>query len=109
MVLVVNKAPFPQSDKNELGKEVVDKTGESKEVSNEGALSQMFDLVDNGAKDEEEQHIEEVHMFHQRATPYNLRNRQVCGPFMTSIPPNNFSTPPDPNASNNPPYPKVPT
>lgn len=39
------------------------------EESNEEALFQLFNLVDNGPIDEEEFHEDEVQMFHQRATP----------------------------------------
>lgn len=78
-----------------------------KEVSNKDSLSQLFNLVDSGLVDEQESLEDEVQMFHQRETPYNLRSRQVGGPFTTSTLPKNFSTPPDPNAINNPGYPHV--
>lgn len=109
-VLVVNQAPFPRSESNTPEKETATpKDEEVKEVSNEDSLSQLFTSVDNGPTDEEEPLEDEFQMFHQRETPYNLRNRQVGSPFTTFTLPNNFSTLPDPNASNNPGYPHVPT
>lgn len=108
--LVVNQASFPRSDYNKPEIEVVPtKNEEVQEVSNEETLSHLFDLVDNGLVDEEEPYVDEVHMFHQKTTPYYLRNRQAGGPFTTSTPPNNFSTSPDPNANNNPGLPHVPS
>lgn len=63
-------------------------------------------MNDNGPIDEEEAYVEEVHTFHKPVKKYDLRDLphrfpRAGGPFTTSIPLNNFSTPPDPNASNN--------
>lgn len=101
--LVVNQAPFPQSDHNEPEiKAASTKNKEVQDVSNEETLSQLFDLVHNGPLDEEESDVDEVHMFHQRTMTYFLRNREAGGPFTRS-------TPPNPNANNNLGFPHVPT
>lgn len=74
-VLIVNQAPFPQSDSNAPEIETTSpKDKEVKELSNEEDLSQLFTSVDNDWVDEEECHEDEVQMFNQRASPYNLRN-----------------------------------
>lgn len=108
-ILVLSHAPFPRGEENGLGEESSEQGTKLEQVCNEESISQLFeknDTVDNGPLDEE-CGIEEVQMFHQRTRPYDLRNRKVEGPFTTSTP-NNFSTPPNPNARNNPYYLKVP-
>lgn len=74
-------------------------------MCNEESISELFEtngVVDNDPLDEGEQRIDEVQMLHQRTRPYDLWNRQAGGPYTTS-------TPPDPNASNKPSYPHIPT
>lgn len=51
------------------------KEDEIQEVSNEETLSHLFGSVYSVPKDEDEPYVAEVQMFHQRATPYYLRNR----------------------------------
>lgn len=75
---MVNQASFLQSDNNALEIETTaPKNEEVKEVINEETLSQLFNSVDNGPIDEEEFCEDEVQMFHQRKSPYFLRNQQA--------------------------------
>lgn len=74
---MVNLVPFPRSEMFNVP-ECVDappKEDEIQEVSSKETLSQIFDSIYNGPIDEEELYVDEVHMFHQRATPYYPRNR----------------------------------
>lgn len=85
-ILVVNQAPFLWRERDEPKNENASpKNEEDQDVSNEEALSQLFISVDNALVDkEEESHEDEIQMFHQRAIQYNLRGKQVGGPFTTS-------------------------
>lgn len=108
-VLVLNHAPFPASQEN-VPEEPDSHEDETDQICNGDEVARLFneEINDNGPLDQEEVHVEEVQMFQRqglRDMPH--RRPQPGGPFTTSIPPNNFSTPPDPNASNNPSFPHV--
>lgn len=109
-VLVLNHAPFPASNEN-IPKEPDSQKDETDQICNGDEVAQLFnegEMNDNGPLDQDEAYVEEVQMFQRqglRDMPH--RRPQPGGSFTTSIPPNNFSTPPDPNASNNPSYPQV--
>lgn len=109
LVIVVNQAPFPEAKDNEPEEEFTENDDKIEDVCNEETLSHLFDVDANGPKDKEGKMEDEVQMFHQHTTPYNLRNRKAGGPFTTSTLPNNFNIPPNLNTSNNPSFPEVPT
>lgn len=114
-VLVLNYAHFPQSKENVPKEEYDQLKEEVDQVCNGDKITQLFDenlVNDNGPRDEEEAYVEEVQTFQRLVKKYDLRefphrHPQARCPFTTSIPLNNFNTPLDPNASNNPSLPQV--
>lgn len=114
--MVVNHAPFPKGEENKPEEESSQPEGDVDQVCNGEEISQMSNENlenENGPLEDEEVGIEEVQVFHRPVKKYDLRDLpnkhpQAGGLFTTSIPPNNFTIPPNPNASNNPMYPHVP-